>query len=208
MYNLFLKDLRLQKFMILFYIGIICLYQINLTNLLFTVSVIGCMYMFNAHFNDEKDNNHKFINSLPYSRKTIILSKYAGTLIFTFFATVFTLVFQISIDALIPHFGIKIGTLKEIGASFAIIMVLTSFYLPFFYRFTNKYLLAGFSIVFLVFLFTWKKIINFMDLNKYLLNINTQFSTTELSVFTFIITLVLFIGSYFLTVRIYERTDF
>ncbi|MDR4442561.1 ABC-2 transporter permease, partial [Bacillus cereus] len=46
MYNLFLKDLLLQTFMILFYIVIICLYQINLTNLLFTVIVICCMYMF------------------------------------------------------------------------------------------------------------------------------------------------------------------
>ncbi|MFJ8531479.1 ABC-2 transporter permease [Bacillus sp. NPDC094106] len=208
MYNLILKDFRLQKLIMVLYILTICLYIGTLGSFGFIVVLVACCYMLNLHYYDEKNNSHKFINSLPYSRKTIIMSKYIGTMLFTLIVVLFSLLIQAVVQVAAPTYGVKIETPQAIVVSVLTVMLLTSIYLPFCYRFTNKYLLAAVSFTFPIVVISWRKIVEHLNIINIFHNITTQFTINQLITLVSIVTILIFIGSYFLTVRIYKCTDF
>ncbi|MEH7457540.1 ABC transporter permease [Bacillus pseudomycoides] len=208
MYNLILKDFRLQKLIMLLYIFITCVFIGTFGSFGLIVVLVACSYMMNLHYYDEKNNSHKFINSLPYSRKTIIMSKYIGTMLFTLMVVVFSLLIQAVIQFASPTYGVEIANPQAIVVSVLIVMLFTSIYLPFFYRFTNKYLMVAVSIIFPVFVVLWRTIEASVNITDLVYSVTTQFTINQLIILTSIVTILIFIGSYFLTVRIYKRTDF
>ncbi|WP_242219349.1 ABC-2 transporter permease [Bacillus cereus group sp. BfR-BA-01380] len=208
MYNLILKDFRLQKLMMLLYLLGICFFIGTFGRFGFTVVLVAGSYMINLHYYDEKNNSHKFINSLPYSRKTIIMSKYVGTVLCTLLVVLFSLLIQAVIQVAFPTYGVEIETPRTIVVSVLTVMLFTSIYLPFCYRFTNKYLLAAISFIFIIAVAFWKMIEGYLNIISLIHSITTQFTTNQLIILASIVTILIFIGSYFLTVRIYRRTDF
>ncbi len=72
MYNLILKDFRLQKLIILLYLIIICFFIMTFGSFYLMVVLPVGSYVINLHYYDAKNNSHKFINSLPYSRKKLL----------------------------------------------------------------------------------------------------------------------------------------
>ncbi|KAA0779134.1 ABC transporter permease [Bacillus cereus] len=207
MYNLILKDFRLQKLIILLYLIIICFFIMTFGSFYLMVVLPVGSYVINLHYYDAKNNSHKFINSLPYSRNSIIMSKYIGTMIFMLIVVSFSLAIQAIIQFVSPTYG-QIATLQEIVISILTAMLFTSFYLPFFYRFTNKYLIAAVSIIFPVFVVLWRTIEAYVNITDLAYSVTTQFTINQLIILVSIVTILIFIGSYFLTVRIYKRTDF
>ncbi|MGK9486697.1 ABC-2 transporter permease [Bacillus tropicus] len=208
MYNLILKDFRLQKLMILFYLLGICFFIGTFGSFGFIVVLVAGSYMINLHYYDEKNNSHKFINSLPYSRNKIIMSKYIGTVLFTILVVLFSLLIQTVIQFASPNYGVEIETPQTIMVSVLTVMLFTSIYLPFFYRFTNKYLMAAVSIIFPVCVVLWRPIEAYVNITGLVYSVTAQFTINQLITFASIITILIFIGSYFLTVKIYKRTDF
>ncbi|MDA1532236.1 MULTISPECIES: ABC-2 transporter permease [unclassified Bacillus cereus group] len=208
MYNLILKDFRLQKLMILFYLLGICFFIGTFGSFGFIVVLVAGSYMINLHYYDEKNNSHKFINSLPYSRNKIIMSKYVGTVLFTILVVLFSLLIQAVIQFASPNYGVEIETPQTIMVSVLTVMLFTSIYLPFFYRFTNKYLMAAVSIIFPVCVVLWRPIEAYVNITGLVYSVTAQFTINQLITFASIITILIFIGSYFLTVKIYKRTDF
>ncbi|EJR14883.1 MULTISPECIES: ABC-2 transporter permease [Bacillus] len=208
MYNLILKDFRLQKLMILFYLLGICFFIGTFGSFGFIVVLVAGSYMINLHYYDEKNNSHKFINSLPYSRNKIIMSKYIGTVLFTILVVLFSLLIQAVIQFASPNYGVEIETPQTIMVSVLTVMLFTSIYLPFFYRFTNKYLMAAVSIIFPVCVVLWRPIEAYVNITGLVYSVTAQFTINQLITFASIITILIFIGSYFLTVKIYKRTDF
>lgn len=208
MYNLILKDFRLQKLMILFYLLGICFFIGTFGSFGFIVVLVAGSYMINLHYYDEKNNSHKFINSLPYSRNKIIMSKYIGTVLFTILVVLFSLLIQAVIQFVSPNYGVEIETPQTIMVSVLTVMLFTSIYLPFFYRFTNKYLMAAVSIIFPVCVVLWRPIEAYVNITGLVYSVTAQFTINQLITFASIITILIFIGSYFLTVKIYKRTDF
>ncbi|HDX9512232.1 TPA: ABC-2 transporter permease [Bacillus cereus] len=208
MYNLILKDFRLQKLMILFYLLGICFFIGTFGSFGFIVVLVAGSYMINLHYYDEKNNSHKFINSLPYSRNKIIMSKYIGTVLFTILVVLFSLLIQAVIQVASPNYGVEIETPQTIMVSILTVMLFTSIYLPFFYRFTNKYLMAAVSIIFPVCVVLWRPIEAYVNITDLVYSVTTHFTINQLITIASIVTMLIFIGSYFLTVRIYKRTDF
>ncbi|PFN14425.1 ABC transporter permease [Bacillus cereus] len=207
MYNLILKDFRLQKLIILLYLIIICFFIMTFGSFYLMVVLPVGSYVINLHYYDAKNNSHKFINSLPYSRNSIIMSKYIGTMIFILILVSFSLSIQAIIQFVSPTYG-QIATPQEIVISILTAMLFTSLYLPFFYRFTNKYLIAAVSIIFPVFVVLWRTIEAYVNITDLAYSVTTQFTINQLIILVSIVTILIFIGSYFLTVRIYKRTDF
>ncbi|PGE01355.1 ABC-2 transporter permease [Bacillus pseudomycoides] len=207
MYNLILKDFRLQKSIILLYLIIICFFIMTFGSFYLMVILPVGSYVINLHYYDAKNNSHKFINSLPYSRKLIIMSKYIGVMIFMLIVVSFSLSIQAIIQFVFPTYG-QIPTPQEIVISILTVMLFTSLYLPFFYRFTNKYLIAAVSIIFPVFVVLWRTIEAYVNITDLVYSVTTQFTINQLIILVSIVTILIFIGSYFLTVRIYKRTDF
>lgn len=208
MYNLILKDFRLQKLIMLFYLVIICFFVMTFGSFCLMVVLAASSYVINLHYYDAKNNSHKFINSLPYSRKSIIMSKYIGAMIFTLILVLFSLLIQAVIRFVFPTYGGQIANPQAIVISILTVMLFTSLYLPFFYRFTNKYLIAAVSIIFPVFIVLWRAITANVNITDLVYSVTTQFSINQLIILASIVTVLIFIGSYFLTVRIYQRTDF
>ncbi|PEI82872.1 ABC transporter permease [Bacillus pseudomycoides] len=208
MYNLILKDFRLQKLIMLLYLLTTCFLIGTLGELGLAVVLVACCYMINLHYYDEKNNSHKFINSLPYSRKTIIMSKYIGTMLLTLIVVLFSLSIQMVIQVASPTYGVEIETPQAIVVSVLTVMLFTSIYLPLCYRFTNKYLLAAVSFIFPIVVILRKIIVEYLNITSLIRSITTQFTTNQLIILASIVTILIFIGSYFLTVRIYKRTDF
>ncbi|HGE5782747.1 TPA: ABC-2 transporter permease [Bacillus pseudomycoides] len=207
MYNLILKDFRLQKLIILLYLIIICFFIMTFGSFYLMVVLPVSSYVINLHYYDAKNNSHKFINNLPYSRKSIIMSKYIGTMIFMLIVVSFSLSIQAIIQFVFPTYG-QIATPQEIVISILTAMLFTSLYLPFFYRFTNKYLIAAVSIIFPVSVVLWRTIEAYVNITDLVYSVTTQFTINQLIILVSIVTILIFIGSYFLTVRIYKRTDF
>ncbi|PEJ11745.1 ABC-2 transporter permease [Bacillus wiedmannii] len=207
MYNLILKDFRLQKLIILLYLIIICFFIMTFGSFYLMVVLPVGSYVINLHYYDAKNNSHKFINSLPYSRSSIIMSKYIGAMMFMLIVVSFSLSIQAIIQFVSPTYG-QIATPQEIVISILTAMLFTSLYLPFFYRFTNKYLIAAVSIIFPVFVVLWRTIEAYVNITDLAYSVTTQFTINQLIILVSIVTILIFIGSYFLTVRIYKRTDF
>ncbi|MDZ4438675.1 ABC-2 transporter permease [Bacillus cereus] len=207
MYNLLLKDILIQKFFFLFYIGLIVLYQVNESSFVITVSVVGTMFIINSHYYDNKGNGQMLINSLPYSRNEIILSKYIGASIFAVITTIFTLFLQWFFAKIQISNELDFGTPQTIWISFIIIMLFTAFFLPFFYRFKNKYLLTIFTLIFFMALIGWKNINKSLGIMEDIQKISIELTANEIYSVLSSITLVIFISSYFVTVKIYKKCD-
>ncbi|MGN7896324.1 ABC-2 transporter permease [Bacillus sp. 22475] len=145
---------------------------------------------------------------MPYSQNSIIISKYNSAMIFAIVAFLYTLLIQAVIQFISPTCGVEIATLQTIWITVLTVMFFTSIYLPFFYRFTNKYLLSEGSLAFIVVIFVWEKITTYINLSNLIHRVTTQFSSNELMILASIVIILMFIGSYLLTVKIYKRTDF
>ncbi len=135
------------------------------------------------------------------------MSKYIGTMIFMLIVVSFSLSIQAIIQFVFPTYG-QMATPQEIVISILTAMLFTSLYLPFFYRFTNKYLIAAVSIIFPVFVVLWRTIEAYVNITDLVYSFTTQFTINQLVILASIVTILIFIGSYFLTVRIYKCTDF
>ena len=85
---------------------------------------------------DEKPAINNFLNSLPYTRKEIVSSKYIGALIFTFI-----IVLILFIGNFIIHR--EIIDWKESLLIVGLVLLFVSFYFPFSYKFKGQYFLNG-----------------------------------------------------------------
>ncbi|UOE95839.1 ABC-2 transporter permease [Alkalihalobacillus sp. LMS39] len=133
MYTLIRKDLLLQKYTLLILIPILLMILFLEPASIWFGVVFSIATIMNVFVMDEKPTIHVLLNSLPYTRKEIVSSKYAGTFIFT---AIF--IFIIFIGHLIFHQ--EILPWKEPLLILSLVMVFTSFYFPFSYRFKTQYL--------------------------------------------------------------------
>ncbi len=125
----------------------------------YVIIICSAVFVINTYQSDDKDNANILVNSLPYTRKEIISSKYVGTLLFTIVIIPFCLVgkyfildsmeFQLSIESYI--------------LGFLAVMLITAFYIPFFVAFKVKTLVP-------VFIFLSIGVIYLMKNTPYLLN--------------------------------------
>lgn len=83
MFNLILKDIILQKKTLAASFLVLCVYlMLDISPIWVGVvfSIVISMYAFSI---DEKSSIHMLLNSLPYTRKEIVSSKYIVVVLFT-----------------------------------------------------------------------------------------------------------------------------
>ncbi|MGF7071764.1 ABC-2 transporter permease [Priestia megaterium] len=212
MYNLIRKDFILQKYLMLFYLFIAIFYTMTDMSMGLVITVLSVFFTINSHYYDEKGKNNVLINSLPFSRKQIIASKYIGVLIFLFITTLIIWLIRFICQDIVSH-SMTRGSITELLISYAIAILFVSFYFPFFYRFPNRILLSGFSILVIMMVALGKTIVSRFGnvMSDFINGIQTfasQFSTTGLYISAFVITILIFSSSWFLTLKIYENKDF
>jgi len=204
MLNLILKDILIQKNILIFYIATIILYLMVHVPSVYIVFIYSIVFVLSAFSNDEKDNANILLNSLPYTRKEIVSSKYIGALTFTGLFMLLTYLFDFLLN------GNQVAVLwKEIVLIMGLVMIVISFILPMSYKFKTKYLTIAIMGLFGVYMV----IINYFvpNLNKQIRTVVQNFMTIQELQLYFIISLLnvgLYIGSWMLSVRIYKRKAF
>lgn len=204
MINLILKDVLIQKKFILFYIATIIIYLwAGVPSLLFLGFLYSVIFILNAFAYDEKDNATILLNSLPYTRKEIVSSKYIGSLIFT---TIF--VFMIYVGDFLINGKWDLFIWKEMLLIMGLVMVAISFMFPIAYKFKTQYLLIALSVLFGIYMLTISLLVPINDILRELTRTFLTLQETQMYVVASITVIILFIGSWLLSIRIYERKAF
>ena len=204
MLNLIKKDILLQKNLGLVYLGLIILYLYIDISLVITIIMTCSLFVLHSHYYDEKDHSNMLLNSLPYSRKEIVTSKYLEALIVFIPVTIISIVSKLIFtggDFEFSYTSLLIGLFGT--------MIFTAIYLPFFYKFTQQYImiigaaLMGLAIALMpaITRFVTK---HFSD------QINTILNMSEIQLYTIFggISIVLFALSWRLTISIYSKRTF
>lgn len=204
MINLILKDVLIQKKFILFYIATIIIYLwAGVPSLLFLGFLYSVIFILNAFAYDEKDNATILLNSLPYTRKEIVSSKYIGSLIFT---TIFVFMIYVGDFLINGKWGLFIW--KEMLLIMGLVMVAISFMFPIAYKFKTQYLLIALSVLFGIYMLTISLLVPINDILRELTRTFLTLQETQMYVVVSITVIILFIGSWLLSIRIYERKAF
>ncbi|MFJ7915225.1 MULTISPECIES: ABC-2 transporter permease [unclassified Lysinibacillus] len=204
MVNLIFKDILIQKKMILLYIATIILYlliNVSLVKIgfLYSLAIITTSFSY-----DEKDNANILLNSLPYTRKQIVSSRYIGSLIYTSLIIIITYLGNFFLNG-----KETLVLLKDIVIIIGLVMVAISFILPICYKFKTQSLMIASGTLFGIYLVTIKYF--FPSLNDTLRELIQKFLTLQetqmyfVAIFTIII---LYVGSWLLSIRIYAKKVF
>ena len=161
--------------------------------------VFSIVIIMNAFSMDEKSSINTLLNSLPYTRKEMVSSKYIGVLVFT----------------LIVISGLFIGNLilnqelmawKEIMLIISLVMIVASFILPFSYQFKSQYLLIASIVLFVLYMVIINMI--FHNLNEVIMNFVEKLLSLQTLSFYLITSgsiLILFACSWLLSIRIFKN---
>ncbi|WP_332645850.1 ABC-2 transporter permease [Lysinibacillus sp. 54212] len=143
MFKLIRKDIMIQKTNFILLLPFLFVYLMIGTSSIW-LGVLCSIVIITSAFNiDEKPSINNFLNSLPYTRKEIVCSKYIGAIIFSLI-----IVSTVIIGNLIIH-GERIDW-KESLLVVSLVLIFVSFSFPFSYKFKSQYLLPGFFILFVL----------------------------------------------------------
>lgn len=204
MVNLIFKDILIQKKMILFYIVTITLYlliDVSLVRIGFLYSLVFITMSFSY---DEKDNANILLNSLPYTRKQIVSSKYIGSLIYTSLIIIITYLGNFFLNGKEALF-----LWKDLLIIIGLVMVAMSFILPICYKFKTQSLMIAAGTLFGIYMVIIKFL--FPSLNDTLREPIQKFLTlqeTQMYFVAILTIIILYVGSWLLSIRIYARKVF
>ncbi|MCY7861626.1 ABC-2 transporter permease [Bacillus haynesii] len=202
MFNLILKDIILQKKTLAASFLVLCVYlMLDISPIWIGVvfSIVISMYAFSI---DEKSSIHMLLNSLPYTRKEIVSSKYIVVVLFTCMVAA-----AIFIANFIIHRELTIW--KDILLMVAIVMTAASFMLPFCYKFKSNYLLNASIVAFGLYMLTVNFIVqNLNDQIREFIHMLLTLQNTSLYLIVAISIITLYGCSWLLSIRIYRNKVF
>ena len=204
MFNLMKKDFLLQKRLLIVYVILLIFYLRADFNIVFSVVMISSLFVMNSHYYDEKDKANMLLNSLPYTKKEIVSSKYIEALLSAVIVILLFVIGQYVVDSSLVNFSFI-----QIISCFLGTMVFTAFYLPFFYKFTQQYLLIGFSTFVVIVLITARPILEFV-LSNFPEAIQTLqgMATFQLYSIMTILVIISYGFSWILSIKIYSNKAF
>lgn len=204
MYNLIRKDFLIQKNILIVHLAILFLSPLLVGANMYVGFIFSLSFILSACSVDEKDNINILLNSLPYTRKEIVSSKYIGALLFTLLAVIVMYVGDFLLN------GENVLLLwKKMLLIIGLVMLITSFLIPFLLRFKMQHLHIAMGAIAVMYFFTIGFFVK--NLNDILRELTRKFLTLqETQIYSVAIATVvlLYIGSWLLSIRIYERKVF
>lgn len=151
---------------------------------------------------DIKNHNHKFLVTLPISRKHIVLAKYITAVIYTLFGVIASYGIHQFINLSFPQLDKPDYTVLSLLVSVGMLLVLISIYMPLFYALSKKGagIINAVFMISLIILAQPAAVLMNMVSEKGLIN-----DQTLLLILIGIV--VVFIASYFLTISLFKRKD-
>ncbi|WP_377890728.1 ABC-2 transporter permease [Alkalihalobacillus sp. R86527] len=142
MFNLIRRDVILQKRQLLFFIPFILFFIVMNSHPVLTFLVASIFIPFNAYAYDEKAEANVLLNSLPYTRKEIIASRYLGAIVY--------MILAIALSSLALWLLDKPFTIKDIAFGIGLFLSFSALTFPMFYIFKQGYIFTIVLISFLV----------------------------------------------------------
>lgn len=204
MVNLILKDIIIQKNTIIIYIATIILYLLADVSPIYLGILYSVVFIMNTFSVDDKGNANILLNSLPYTRKEVVSSKYMGALIFTS-----VIIFIIYLGDFLLNGKGELFLWREILLIIGLVMVTTSFILPISYKFKSKHLVMILGALVGLYLVTITILLpNLHDILREVVRNFLALQETQMYFVAILTTVILYIGSWLLSIRIYERKAF
>ena len=151
---------------------------------------------------DEKPSINILLNSLPYTRREIVSSKYVGACVFTLI-----ILFTMFIGNLMINN--EVMPLKQLLFILSMVAVFISFAFPFSFQFKSQYLLIAFAILFVgYFVMIGVFIPDLNDRIRYIVHLYFNYNNLLVYLITIIIVLILYILSWMISIRIYKKKVF
>ncbi|MCI4129297.1 ABC-2 transporter permease [Bacillus haynesii] len=202
MFNLIRKDIVLQKkTLAVLFLGLCVYLTLDVSPIWVGIAFSIAIFM-NAISIDEKSSIHMLLNSLPYTRKEIVSSKYIVVVLFTCMVAA-----AIFIANFIIHRELTIW--KDILLMVAIVMTVASFMLPFCYKFKSNYLLNASIVAFGLYMLTVNFIVqNLNDQIREFIHMLLTLQNTSLYLIVAISIITLYGCSWLLSIRIYRNKVF
>ncbi|MDA7028333.1 ABC-2 transporter permease [Bacillus sp. CLL-7-23] len=202
MFNLIHKDIVLQKkTLAVLFLGL-CAYLILDASPIWVGIAFSIAISMNTFSIDEKSSIHILLNSLPYTRKEIVSSKYIVVVLFTLMmaAAIFIGNFMIHGEFILW---------KDILFMIAIVIVAASFMLPFCYKFKSNYLLIASIIAFVLYMLIINFVVqNLNDKMREFIHMLLTLQNTPLYLIVAISVITLYGCSWILSIRIYRNKVF
>ncbi|WP_208588714.1 ABC-2 transporter permease [Gracilibacillus suaedae] len=202
MCNLIWKDIVLQKKGSLILLPALFGYIVYNPSYIWIGFVFSVVIILDVFAKDEDSAVNKLLNSLPYTRREVVSSKYIGAIIFTLLV-----VFAMFIGGLLFHR--EVPAWKETMLMVSLSMIAISFILPFLYKFKTQYIFRAFLFLFVVYMIVINTFIK--NLNDILREfVQTILTLQDPSVFLMMILsiIVLYSFSWLLSIRIYRNKVF
>ncbi|MCR8645469.1 ABC-2 transporter permease [Paenibacillus sp. N1-5-1-14] len=207
MVNLLHKDfiaLKSSQWMVLLYLVVFSIVFIPKMDM--SLYFIGIYTAFGsimlATMVDIKNNNYKFLITLPISRKHIVRAKYLTAVLYTLFGFLASIIIHWICSLAIPQLNKPEVTIWGVLLAIGMVLVLISIYMPLFYALSKK----GAGVINAVFLVSM-----ILLANPAAMLINMMGDNSSSNVRTFLIVcigiLAVFIASYHLTVYLFKKKD-
>lgn len=201
MFNLIRRDVILQKKQLLFFIPVILVFIIAGAPPILTFLVASIFIPFNTYAYDEKVETNILLNSLPYTRKEIIASRYLGAIVYMILAICVTSLALFVFDTPFTMTDIAIGSglfLLFAALTFPLFQILKPGYI------TTVVLISFILLTFLtrpVGLFVTEHLTGMIDL---IVNLSVAILYTGAT----LITIGIYLTSWGITTVIYQRKAF
>lgn len=171
--------------------------SVMLVGVVFTIAIV--MHIFS---NDEKKAIQMLLSSLPYTRREIVSSKYISVFVYTLFVLSVTAIGHYAVSQQLPSW-------KELWVVVGIVMLFITFLYPFLYKFTSKYLLSGSIVIFAVYLVVVNLFVpNLNDHIRSLVAKMLAFNDNQILIGLGVVISILYLLSWLLSVKIYEKKVF
>lgn len=125
MFNLIRRDVILQKRQLLLFIPFVALFIVTDKHPAFIFLIASIFIPFNAFAYDEKAETNILLNSLPYTRKEIIASRYLGAIVY--------MVLTIGVTSLALFAVNKTFTITDIAIGCGLFLLFSALTFPLFY---------------------------------------------------------------------------
>lgn len=201
MLNLIKRDLILQKKQLLVYLGCIVFFIVMNTHPILIFTITSIFIPFNTHAYDEKTETNILLNSLPYTRKEIVASRYIGTIVYMLLAIAVTTAMLIIFQ--------KSFTVEHIVMGNALFLLFAAITFPLFYQFKQNHMSSIVMVSFLLLAHFGPAAVQFL-VTKFSTVTDAIFSLSVPALYTIatVIIVCVYIISWGVSLIIYQRKAF
>lgn len=219
MLNLIIKDILVQKKTLLFALGycfsLVFAFQTmeGVTPVVATTAVVYLLIQYSFAYED-KNKSDIMLNSLPVSRKEIVLAKYLSIFVYLGLAVLAYMVATLLVSAIKIPIRVEFLSLQGITISLLLVSLMSSIYLPIIFRI--GYLRAKMfnMVLFLLFFFIPMGVVSLLKNPEYSTAIDdiirklSSWSDWQIASMLAAIALILLSFSYSISLSIYKNREF